>query len=154
MAASRVGLWSFDLIQVKQLQETLADHPRRNALYFLSLDYTTGCVLITTPQGRPPTFDAKRRRFGQVRYHCAFMLHKIADRVVLQVYRGDGTFQAFSVPLGRTRVLQLRLARSYHLHCLPQARKGSRPSFPSTQNLQTVLWAARLEALGLEIIKV
>ena len=33
MAASRVGLWSFDLIQVKQLQETLADHPRRNALY-------------------------------------------------------------------------------------------------------------------------
>jgi len=32
MAASRVGLWSFDLIQVKQLQETLADHPRRNTL--------------------------------------------------------------------------------------------------------------------------
>ena len=61
MAASRVGLWSFDLIQVKQLQETLADHPRRNALYFLSLDFITGCVLITTLQGRPPTFDAKRR---------------------------------------------------------------------------------------------
>lgn len=33
MSASRVGLWSFDLIQVKQLQETLAEHPRRNALY-------------------------------------------------------------------------------------------------------------------------
>jgi hypothetical protein len=33
MAASRVGLWSFDLIQVKQLQETLANHPRRNSLY-------------------------------------------------------------------------------------------------------------------------
>jgi hypothetical protein len=32
MAASRVGLWSFDLIQVKQLQETLANHPRRNTL--------------------------------------------------------------------------------------------------------------------------
>jgi len=33
MAASRVGLWSFDLIQVKQLQETLANHPRRNNMY-------------------------------------------------------------------------------------------------------------------------
>jgi solute carrier family 40 (iron-regulated transporter), member 1 len=32
MAASRVGLWSFDLIQVKQLQDTLANHPRRNTL--------------------------------------------------------------------------------------------------------------------------
>ena len=84
----------------------------------------------------------------------ALLCFRIADRVVLQVYRGDGTFQAFSVPLGRTRVLQLRLARSYHLHCLPQARKGSRPSFPSTQTLQTVLWTARLDTLGFEINKV
>jgi len=61
MAASRVGLWSFDLIQVKQLQENIADHPRRNALYSIRLDYVIWCVLIATLQGRPPTFDAKCR---------------------------------------------------------------------------------------------
>ena len=82
------------------------------------------------------------------------MLYKKVYRVVLQVHRGNGPFQAFSIPLGRTRVLHLRLARSHHLHGLPQARKGSRPSFPSTQNLQTVLWTTRLESRGFEINKV
>ncbi|KAH9487158.1 Solute carrier family 40 member 1 [Psilocybe cubensis] len=32
MAISRIGLWSFDLCQLKLLQLTLADHPRRNTL--------------------------------------------------------------------------------------------------------------------------
>ncbi|KAF8964558.1 polyketide synthase [Flammula alnicola] len=32
MAVSRIGLWSFDLCQLKLLQRTLADHPRRNTL--------------------------------------------------------------------------------------------------------------------------
>ncbi|KDR76972.1 hypothetical protein GALMADRAFT_66616, partial [Galerina marginata CBS 339.88] len=32
MAISRMGLWSFDLCQLKLLQKTLADHPRRNTL--------------------------------------------------------------------------------------------------------------------------
>jgi len=32
MAISRIGLWSFDLCQLKLLQKTLADHPRRNTL--------------------------------------------------------------------------------------------------------------------------
>ncbi|KAJ7157945.1 Ferroporti-1 [Mycena crocata] len=32
MALSRIGLWSFDLIQTKQLQDALASHARRNTL--------------------------------------------------------------------------------------------------------------------------
>lgn len=32
MAVSRMGLWSFDLCQLKLLQNTLANHPRRNTL--------------------------------------------------------------------------------------------------------------------------
>lgn len=32
MALSRIGLWSFDLAQLKCLQVALNDHPRRNAL--------------------------------------------------------------------------------------------------------------------------
>ena len=73
--------------------------------------------------------------------------------MILQVHRGDCPFQAFSIPLGRTRVLHLRLARGYHLHGLPQAREGSSPSFSSTRFSQTVLWAAGLDFLSFEIIK-
>ncbi|EPQ52787.1 hypothetical protein GLOTRDRAFT_79978 [Gloeophyllum trabeum ATCC 11539] len=32
LALSRIGLWAFDLCQLKELQVSLADHPRRNAL--------------------------------------------------------------------------------------------------------------------------
>ena len=32
MALSRIGLWSFDLIQTKQLQDALTTHARRNTL--------------------------------------------------------------------------------------------------------------------------
>ena len=41
MALSRIGLWSFDLIQVKQLQICLEEHPQRNTLYvtFRSWDH-------------------------------------------------------------------------------------------------------------------
>ncbi|KAF7312600.1 Solute carrier family 40 protein [Mycena indigotica] len=37
MALSRIGLWSFDLIQTKQLQEALTAHRRRNTLMSLQL---------------------------------------------------------------------------------------------------------------------
>ncbi|KAG8963024.1 hypothetical protein FRC03_003520 [Tulasnella sp. 419] len=37
MAASRVGLWTFDLIQTKQLQTALASHPKRNTLTSLQI---------------------------------------------------------------------------------------------------------------------
>ncbi|KAG8761134.1 hypothetical protein FRC14_006840 [Serendipita sp. 396] len=37
MALSRIGLWSFDLIQLQLLQESLTDHPRKNALTALQL---------------------------------------------------------------------------------------------------------------------
>ena len=33
MILSRVGLWAFDLCQLKELQLALASHPRRNWLY-------------------------------------------------------------------------------------------------------------------------
>jgi len=32
MALSRIGLWAFDLCQLKELQTTLATHPRRNSI--------------------------------------------------------------------------------------------------------------------------
>ena len=32
MALSRIGLWSFDLCQLKELQEALNDHPQRNSM--------------------------------------------------------------------------------------------------------------------------
>jgi len=38
MALSRIGLWSFDLIQTKQLQDALLTHPRKNTL--TGLQYT------------------------------------------------------------------------------------------------------------------
>jgi iron-regulated transporter 1 len=37
MALSRIGLWSFDLVQLQILQESLANHARRNALTALQL---------------------------------------------------------------------------------------------------------------------
>jgi len=83
----------------------------------------------------------------------AFMLHKIADHMILQVHRGNGPLHAFSIPLGRTRVLHLRLACGHHLHSLPQAREGSPLSLSSTQILQRVLWASRLDSLGFRIVK-
>ena len=33
MMLSRIGLWAFDLCQLKELQLALASHPRRNSLY-------------------------------------------------------------------------------------------------------------------------
>jgi solute carrier family 40 (iron-regulated transporter), member 1 len=53
MALSRIGLWSFDLIQTKQLQTALTTHPKRNTL--TALQYTMQniaslikCVLSTS----------------------------------------------------------------------------------------------------------
>ena len=41
MAASRIGLWAFDLCQLKELQLSLNNHPKRNRLYVpLSLSHT------------------------------------------------------------------------------------------------------------------
>ncbi|KAG8809564.1 hypothetical protein FRC17_003382 [Serendipita sp. 399] len=37
MALSRIGLWSFDLVQLQLLQESLTNHPRKNALTALQL---------------------------------------------------------------------------------------------------------------------
>lgn len=42
MALSRIGLWSFDIIQTKQLQTALDGHPRRNTL--TALQYTMQSV--------------------------------------------------------------------------------------------------------------
>lgn len=35
LSLSRIGLWSFDLCQLKELQTTLASHPRKNAMMAL-----------------------------------------------------------------------------------------------------------------------
>jgi len=37
MALSRIGLWSFDLVQLQMLQESLAKHSRQNSLTALQV---------------------------------------------------------------------------------------------------------------------
>ncbi|KAJ7908635.1 hypothetical protein B0H13DRAFT_2661883 [Mycena leptocephala] len=46
MALSRIGLWSFDLIQTKQLQDALAMHARRNKLTALQFSMQSGADLL------------------------------------------------------------------------------------------------------------
>lgn len=46
MALSRIGLWSFDLIQVKQLQLSVEEHPRRNTMYVVPPFGTIFLLLI------------------------------------------------------------------------------------------------------------
>ncbi|GAA5950123.1 hypothetical protein JCM3765_004204 [Sporobolomyces pararoseus] len=46
MALSRVGLWSFDLCQLKELQEALNDHPRKNTIMALQFSLQNVLDLI------------------------------------------------------------------------------------------------------------
>ncbi|KAJ6511631.1 Ferroporti-1 [Mycena vulgaris] len=46
MALSRIGLWSFDLIQTKQLQDALSSHARRNTLTALQFTMQSGADLL------------------------------------------------------------------------------------------------------------
>ncbi|CEQ41462.1 SPOSA6832_03178, partial [Sporobolomyces salmonicolor] len=57
MAVSRIGLWSFDLCQLKELQEALNDHPRRNTMHF-SLQNMLDLVkyIVTIILSRPAQF--------------------------------------------------------------------------------------------------
>ena len=51
MMFSRIGLWAFDLCQLKELQLALADHPRRNSLYvYHPATYITRLPLNTRPR--------------------------------------------------------------------------------------------------------
>ncbi|KAJ7486568.1 hypothetical protein FB451DRAFT_1391477 [Mycena latifolia] len=52
MALSRIGLWSFDLIQTKQLQDALSASARRNTLNALQLTMQSAADLLkcTTSQ--------------------------------------------------------------------------------------------------------
>ncbi|KAJ7648655.1 Ferroporti-1 [Mycena polygramma] len=60
MALSRIGLWSFDLIQTKQLQDALSTHARRNTL--TALQFTMQSVadllkyVLTMILSRPAQF--------------------------------------------------------------------------------------------------
>lgn len=46
MTFSRIGLWAFDLCQLKELQLALATHPRRNSLCVHASDDVRGISLI------------------------------------------------------------------------------------------------------------
>ncbi|GAA5914652.1 uncharacterized protein JCM6883_001031 [Sporobolomyces salmoneus] len=46
MALSRIGLWSFDLCQLKELQEALNDHPRKNTIMALQFSLQNCLDLI------------------------------------------------------------------------------------------------------------
>ncbi|GAA5851103.1 hypothetical protein JCM8547_004133 [Rhodosporidiobolus lusitaniae] len=46
MALSRIGLWSFDLAQLKELQEALDDHPRKNSIMALQFSLQNSFDLV------------------------------------------------------------------------------------------------------------
>ncbi|KAL5636359.1 hypothetical protein ACGC1H_000355 [Rhizoctonia solani] len=60
MALSRIGLWSFDLAQLTQLQKALAHHPRQNTLsalqYSLQNMFDLGHYGLTLGWNRPGEF--------------------------------------------------------------------------------------------------
>ncbi|CUA68909.1 Thiamine thiazole synthase [Rhizoctonia solani] len=60
MAISRIGLWSFDLAQLTQLQKALAHHPRQNTLsalqYSLQNIFDLGHYGLTLGWNRPAEF--------------------------------------------------------------------------------------------------
>jgi iron-regulated transporter 1 len=60
MALSRIGLWSFDLAQLAQVQSALATHPRRNALMALQFSLQNlldlGHYALTLGWSRPAQF--------------------------------------------------------------------------------------------------
>ncbi|POY76866.1 hypothetical protein BMF94_0118 [Rhodotorula taiwanensis] len=60
MALSRIGLWSFDLAQLKELQQALDDHPNRNSIMALqfSLQNMLDLVkyIVTMILNRPSEF--------------------------------------------------------------------------------------------------
>lgn len=60
MAASRIGLWAFDLCQLKELQLALSTHPKRNR--FMGLQFSLQNVadllkyVLTIVLSRPDQF--------------------------------------------------------------------------------------------------
>jgi hypothetical protein len=60
MAISRIGLWSFDLAQLTQLQKALAYHPRQNTLsalqYSLQNVFDLGHYGLTLGWNQPNQF--------------------------------------------------------------------------------------------------
>lgn len=60
MALSRIGLWSFDLAQLTQLQKALAHHPRQNTLsalqYSLQNVFDLAQYGLTLGWNRPADF--------------------------------------------------------------------------------------------------
>ncbi len=52
MALSRIWLWAFDLCQLKVLQTTLNNHPRRNSLCAISFSNIEICLLIVVRLSR------------------------------------------------------------------------------------------------------
>lgn len=60
MALSRIGLWSFDLAQLTQLQKALAHHPRQNTLsalqYSLQNMFDLAHYGLTLGWNRPADF--------------------------------------------------------------------------------------------------
>lgn len=60
MAASRIGLWAFDLCQLKELQLALSTHPKRNR--FMGLQFSLQNVadllkyILTIILSRPDQF--------------------------------------------------------------------------------------------------
>jgi iron-regulated transporter 1 len=72
MAASRVGLWSFDLAQLQMVQEALSTHPRRNSLMALQVSlqnlFDLGHYGLTIGWSLPSQF-----KYAALTSYCALL---------------------------------------------------------------------------------
>jgi len=86
MAISRIGLWSFDLCQLKLLQQTLADHPRRNTLNGLQfslqnfLDLFKYVMIIAFPQPSAFKYTAMLSFGAVVTGACLYLIYLRRER--------------------------------------------------------------------------
>ncbi|KAF8909737.1 polyketide synthase [Gymnopilus junonius] len=86
MSASRIGLWSFDLCQLKLLQKTLADHPRRNTLSGLQyslqniLDLLRYVMLIVLSQPSQFKYTATVTFGAVMAGACLYMIYLHRER--------------------------------------------------------------------------
>ncbi|GAA5945807.1 hypothetical protein JCM10213_002736 [Rhodosporidiobolus nylandii] len=96
MALSRVGLWAFDLCQLKELQQALEHHPRKNSIMGLqfSLQNMLDLVkyVVTIVLSRPSQF-----KWAVVISFCSFALGAASQwGEMASSYSGHGSFSSGS----------------------------------------------------------
>jgi hypothetical protein len=144
MALSRIGLWSFDLIQTKQLQDALAMHARRNKLTALQFSMQSGadllkCVFflpflsIDISCFLPPHFFLSPH-FLPSEFLAMPMLMLMLVHLE-QIRPNDDPLAPSRLPLGRSRLVHERLLGRDGVLGLPE--EGARAYFASADGVDS-----------------